>query len=507
MKFILEDTPAGDKNLIVERKDVRFSIYSRYDPLRTGIRFFERYFEKGDDCYIFIGLGLGYQIAPFISVSRVKKVIIIEPSNELWEEVKSVQEITRVAQNEKVELYSGRDGEKFLDALRGRYDLLLYRRIKVLAYRPLVRAFEPLHNELERRIKNEIDVLVGDGLTIAGFASRWLRNFERNIKSGCTFTLASSLFDSWRGSAVVAGAGPSLDAALDEIEKKKKKIFLICTDAAVKPVLARGLRPDLICSMDPQPYIVSHFDTVPDEVCSEVPAVVSSLSPPQVFSLFRRRYIFFTHHPTTALVLEDRFQRGAVMNFGSVGSLAAALAVRMGFSRVYLAGFDFSFPGLRVYAKNTYFYDFLLRDTSRFSTNVTSEIRAIYRRARRWRSTESEILYSSQNLIHYHEEMEEFIQKSAREKGVEFFLLRSETPVSGAENVETLPGHANCEKTGENQSVITPSRTLPAEGHLLEPLILTLALRLRFYRDIQDPDMAWRAARMMYAKNSSYMRK
>jgi hypothetical protein len=505
MKAILENTRSGNKTLLIEHQGRRFSIYSQYEPIRDGIRFFGRYFERGDDCYIFIGLGLGYQIAPFLAVPEVKKVIVIEPSHEVWEEVRAVPEVREIAENEKVELYSGSEGELFLSALKGRYELLLYGRVKVLVYRPLMRAFEPLYTELERRIRSEIDVLISDGLTIAGFASRWLRNFTKNIKTGSRMMLASSLFDSWRGSAVVAGAGPSLDEALDEIEGRKEKVFLISTDAAVKPVLARGIRPDLICSMDPQPYIVSHFEKVPRDVLLNVPAVVSALSPPQVFWLFRNRYLFFTRHPTTALVLSDRCHGSAVMNFGSVGSLAAALAVRMGFSRVYLAGFDFSFPGMRVYAKNTYFYDYLLRETTRFSTSVTSEVGVIYRRGKRWKNTESHILYTSQNLLSYLEEMEALIRSSAREKKAEFYLLRSETPLKGARIIPSLFTDASCKKIGEKKTVITLPCALPREGHELEPLALTLALRFRFYRGIHDPDRARSAARALFEKNNTYM--
>jgi len=505
MKVILENTRSGNKNLLIENQGRRFSIYSQYEPIRDGVRFFGRYFEKGDDCYIFIGLGLGYQIAPFLAPPNVKKVIVIEPSYEVWERVRAVPEVREIAENEKVELYSGSEKELFLRALNGRYELLLYSRIKVLVYRPLMRAVEPLYAELERRIKNEIDVLIGDGLTIARFASRWLRNFTRNIKTGCRIMLASSLFNSWSGSVVVAGAGPSLDEALDEIEKRKEHVFLISTDAAVKPVLAHGIRPDLICSMDPQPCIVSHFERVPEDVLLNVPAVVSALSPPQVFSLFRHRYLFFTRHPTTALVLNDRCQGSAVMNFGSVGSLAAALAVRMGFSRVYLAGFDFSFPGMRVYAKNTFFYDYLLRDTTRFSTGVTSEIRSIYRRGKKWKSTESHILYTSRNLLSYLEEMEALIRRSAGEKRAEFFVLRSETYIRGARKTNSLFTDTNCKKIGEKQTVSTIPRALPKEGRALEPLILTLALRFRFYQGIQDPDRAWGAARALFEKNNAFV--
>jgi hypothetical protein len=507
MKVILENTRSGEKTLVIENQGRRYSIYSQYEPIHDGVRFFERFFRKGDDCYLFIGLGLGYQIAPFLAQPTVKKIIVVEPSHEVWESVKAVPMVREIAESEKVELYSGSEGELFISALKGRYDFLLYNRIKVLAYQPLIRAFEPLYAELEQRIKNEIDELIGDGLTIAGFASRWLKNFTKNIKTGCRIMLASSLFDSWSGSAVVVGAGPSLDEALDEIEGKKEHVFIISTDAALKPVLARGIRPDLICSMDPQPCIVSHFEGVPKDVLLNVPSVLSALSPPQVFSLFRRRYLFFTRHPTTALVLDDRFRGSAIMNFGSVGSLAAAMAVRMGFSRVYLAGFDFSFPGMRVYAKNSFFYDYLLRETNRFSPFVTSEIQRIHGRGKRWKSAGSRILYTSTNLLSYLDEMERLIHQSECGKRAEFYVLRGETFIRGAGKTNSLFKDTNCKKICEKKEVITISRALPREGEALEPLIHTLALRLRFYRGMQDPERAWGEARALFEKNSAYMSK
>ena len=80
---------------IIDKK--RHPVYSLYDPVRDGERFHRESFSDGSDFYIMIGFGLGYQIKPFVENTAVRKIVVLEPVEDLWNE-KAVQESVAAGQ-------------------------------------------------------------------------------------------------------------------------------------------------------------------------------------------------------------------------------------------------------------------------------------------------------------------------------------------------------------------------------------------------------------------------
>jgi hypothetical protein len=147
-----------------------------------------------------------------------------------------------------------------------------------LSYSPLQRILPPIYGGLESEVKNQLDILISDGLTIARFARIWVKNFSINLKKIKETILVSSLYNRFRGPVVIAGAGPSLDGVIDDIKAARKRIFLLATDAAVKPLMHNDVIPDLIISIDPQPSVYLHFQGLNRKSLEEIPAVLSFLS-------------------------------------------------------------------------------------------------------------------------------------------------------------------------------------------------------------------------------------
>jgi hypothetical protein len=262
-----------------------------------------------------------------------------------------------------------------VEGLAGRYDALVRGAVRVLSYPPLSAALPSVYKDLEDRARSRVEALAGDALTIGRFARLWLGNFLSNVGSAPGCAPVSSLFGaSGGGTAVVTGAGPSLDAVLPSLRERRGGFFLVATDASVRPLAARGVLPDLIVSVDPQPLVRLHVEGIGRDAISKVPAVLSLLSCPQLFRSFDRRYLFFTLHPTSRLFDTDFLgAAGALLNYRSVGTYALKVALEMGFETLLLAGFDFSYPGLRVYARESFFHGVCLARGDRFRPPHTVE--------------------------------------------------------------------------------------------------------------------------------------
>lgn len=493
MNICIEKSESGKNNLVVIINGKRQPVYSRYNPERDANRFYKEHFTEGDDFYIFIGLGLGYHIVPFLNNPQVKKIIIFEPVEEIYSEVKSLACIKQIHGSDKVELFSGKNVLQFIPGIKGRYDYLFYNRIRVLSYKPMERIFLSLYAEIEGDIRKGLDDLVKDGVTIGKFARTWLRNFFINIKKTDRITPVSSLFNLFKGAAVITGAGPSLDRTIDDIQNRRQGFFLIATDASVKPLVRNGILPDLIVTIDPQSFVHYHFDGLENSRIDEVPAVLSFLSYPTVFNIFKNRYIFFSRHPTTCLFdLACLNEKNALLNYRAVSSMALKIALNMGFKDIYLTGFDFSYPGMKMYAKDTFFYDYTMMRCVRFCPFQTLEGRSLLRGSKKITDPGELPLYTSINLLDYLQELESVIQEAAGFNGVRIKTWRAPgVQIKGADYVNApsfgkISEMINKEAAGMKLS----ARAMQDEGKF-SAVAVTLAIRNRIYKNVSLKEKAF----------------
>ncbi len=514
MNILIEKARSGTDNLVFVIDNERHPVYSLYDPVRDGERFHRECFSRGSDFYIMIGIGLGYHIRPFLENTAVKKIVVLEPFEEICKKVTALKSIKEIAASNKVEFFCGKAAFQFIDHLTGRYDYLFYNRIQVLSYPPLKRLFGPKYKEMETAVKNGLDALVKDGMTIGKFARVWLRNFIVNLNNVKKIRLISSLYDSAKGAAVITGAGPSLDRTLPKIKDRRKSLFLIATDASVKPLIRNGIKPDLIVTMDPQAYVRCHFEGLDRSCFDEIPAVLSLLGFPAVVDIFRNKYFFFTKHPTTFLFNTVLLKhQNAIVNYQSVSSLAFKIAFEMGFREIYLSGFDFSYPGMRVYANRTFFYDFWITRWMRPSPVQTIESKMIMRGSKKIESPGTGPLYSNLNLLSYLRELENVIDETKNhEKMITRTWKTSGLPVRGAEYIEEPVFDSAPENSRAGDVLVDASFKLPVDGrseifqgdmtgkNIFEAVAVTLALRNRIYRGIAQTDEAYEISRRYISK-------
>jgi hypothetical protein len=485
VRVAVKDTGTGTPTLIIERGNKRYDLYSRRNPEQDGEHFHETFSAEGAEVYLFIGLGLGYHIAPFLRDPKVKRVVILEPVEELFEAVRGCNSVGELLARSGVELYIGSGVSSFLEALKGRYDLLYGRGYRAVTYPPLRRIFHTQYEEVEKGLDKALSALTGDSMTIGRFARLWMGNFFKNL--GCKPVLqpVSCLSDRWQGTAVIAGAGPSLNGTAAELKEKREYFYLIATDASLKPLLGHDVRPDLVVSCDPQPEALYHVHGLWEKGASDIPAVLNPLSSPEVFRFFTRRYVYFTLHPTTDLFrshipgIDD-----LVINYQAVSSLAFHLALSMGFRTICLAGLDFSFPGMHAYAWNSFFYEYCVLRGERLKPPYTIESGVLFRRGDRM-------------LQDYRAELERMIAGPAMRRGVRVLnLSKKGLDIEGAPRTTALPPDGRPSGApGEDIAmwenmceVFTAASQNSAEG--LAPVVETLALRNRLFRNISSREQA-----------------
>lgn len=157
--------------------------------------------------------------------------------------------------------------------------------------------------------------------------------------------------------AVVVGSGPSLDDSLAWLAGARADAYVVATNSALRPLMRRGIVPDVVVAIDPLKAIATHL--VPPEgddeaawwrVLGEVPLVYAATVALETRSAWRGPA--YAAHLVSPLydALEAKRPLGRLFSSGTVLHAAVDLAALAGAGRLTLLGADFGYPGGRSHA-------------------------------------------------------------------------------------------------------------------------------------------------------------
>lgn len=161
---------------------------------------------------------------------------------------------------------------------------------------------------------------------------------------------AAELFATCSGREVfVIGTGPSLEQHFDTLRTLREQALrplFICVDTAYRPLVAHGIRPDVVVTID-QRISTRHL---PCDDTSDITLVYMPTVDPEVLGGWQgKRYVAYSASP----VYKDMRQllpKAQLFVGGSVIHPAVDLAVQMGASQITLFGADFAFPNNKTHA-------------------------------------------------------------------------------------------------------------------------------------------------------------
>jgi hypothetical protein len=154
--------------------------------------------------------------------------------------------------------------------------------------------------------------------------------------------------------AIIAAAGPSLDANVHDLSPVRDRAILISCDTAARPLLSLGIEPDFIVGADPSRANAAHLASLP---ASAAWLVAEGSLHPSALTPFEHRTFFFNvspHHPWPWLASVG-LDRMTLATWGSVATSCFSLAMLMGCDPIVFIGADFAFTGGRPYCRGTSF--------------------------------------------------------------------------------------------------------------------------------------------------------
>jgi hypothetical protein len=152
--------------------------------------------------------------------------------------------------------------------------------------------------------------------------------------------------------AVIAAAGPSLDANVADLARVRDRALVIACDTAAQPLVWHGFDPDLIIAADSTSANARHLSAIGP---TRSWLVAEGSLHASAFAHFHRRTFAFkvaNHQPWPWLATAG-LARTTLETWGSVVTSALSLALLMGCDPIAFIGADFAFTGGRPYCRGT----------------------------------------------------------------------------------------------------------------------------------------------------------
>jgi hypothetical protein len=185
--------------------------------------------------------------------------------------------------------------------------------------------------------------------------ARYLLNTLRNLPAIAGEGNVADLFGAAATPAIVIAAGPSLDRALPALRAAKDSALLICVDTALRPLLAAGIHPHVVVSVDPSEANARHLADIPH--CPDTCLVAEGSLDPLAIAPFRGRTFFLnvSNHQPWPWLEQHGHGVGRLRAWGSVLTSAFDLALEMGCNPIVFAGADLAYTDDRPYCRGVVF--------------------------------------------------------------------------------------------------------------------------------------------------------
>ncbi len=412
-RLITRTDPSAAVRMIESRSGLQVPAYitagrtvqthSTVDPEKEGRRFFQNY--GGTGYLVFLGLGGGYQIRPFIDSPDSARIIVVEKELDFVRSVLEQIDMRPILLDPRVRLLAGESAEDIKRFLLSDYLPAIYGDLRTVPLRPGVEAGGRYYSELMKSIRELIGMVADDYTVQAHFGKKWYVNTLANLPTVQESTVTVKPVQR----AFITGAGPSLESQIPELRAIRETGFLIASDTSLPALLRYGITPDLVISIDCQLVSYHHFlQGMPEQV----PLLLDLASPPVLTRLSRCSAFFASSHPLS-LYLSSHWRPLPYIDTsgGNVSHAAVSLAQFLGARQIYLLGVDFSYPEGKAYCRNTYLYPLFRSRESRLDPLESLFLSFILKNSTIMKDRiQGALRYTTRPLIGYKERLEHYLR-------------------------------------------------------------------------------------------------
>jgi len=218
-----------------------------------------------------------------------------------------------------------------------------------------LRAASGVDRESAEAAANTVREVLGDlrihRNTLRAFSKVWIEQGLANLPAIARWPSVAAIQDELAGKPmVIVAPGPSLARNAAQLRELAGKAIITCFSHSLKPVLAAGVRPDFVVTVDPQD-VRYHFDGCD---LSESCLVNAATVHPSLFELPAKWFLTLSANCAIDDWIFDALGEDALVpGGGSVATSAFSLALRWKCDPIVFVGLDLSFPNGEYYVSTS----------------------------------------------------------------------------------------------------------------------------------------------------------
>ena len=187
--------------------------------------------------------------------------------------------------------------------------------------------------------------------TVQAFSRTWIEQGAANLPAIAKWPSIAALDGKFMGKPmVIVAPGPSLAKNIAELHNLKGRAIIAVFSHSLKPVVAAGLIPDLVITVDPQDVGYHFAGCDVSQSCLVNAATVH----PSLFELDAPRCLSMSANcAIDDWIFDGLGEQAMAPGGGSVATSAFSLALRWQCDPIIFVGLDLSFPGGRCYVESS----------------------------------------------------------------------------------------------------------------------------------------------------------
>jgi len=261
----LVPSKSGPPSIVVTAPDGRAVwLHSRYDPRKEAERFAQAV-DPEKPTVILTGIGLGY---PTEAIWRQNEgrclLIVLEPDPAMIFRALHCCDLSKPIGDGRLVFLNREEA----DHLHGRlepHNLLLMAGIQFVRFEPGLQLAGEFHTRMSKRIADFVSYVSMSIKTAVANARITAQNVAFNLPT----YLATPPIDVLKGRfagrpGILIAAGPSLRKHLDLLSELRGRAVTCCVQTVFKTLLARGIVPDFVTSLDYSEVSKRYFEAIDD---------------------------------------------------------------------------------------------------------------------------------------------------------------------------------------------------------------------------------------------------
>ena len=351
------------------------ALQSLYNPVREA----ERLIDSSVGFMLFCGLGNGLHIKVFLDKYPQSFCTITESDYESFKQLLSLIDYTELLSNGRVFLLPPCINDAFESALIAAYLPAVHGTFGYHILRTWNEYYKAQVKDLPEKIEHALEKIKADFSVQVHFGKIWLRNIFLNLRLASSIKPVYPHADTTR-TALILGAGPSLEEGLLLLQQHRQQYTVFCTDTAFPAVCAHGITPEFFIAIDPQHISYQHtVGVIPKETTGIFDLSAQTAGSHRFYE--NGNAFFFTaggHPLVQTAALFSPFPQ-LTTGSGTVAVAAYHAAQALGYQHIECSGMDFAYTGGKAYSRGTYLSTQFANSAVRTCPQEHSFIRLMFR--------------------------------------------------------------------------------------------------------------------------------